>query len=129
MGHCTSKDQKEGKRLNRRIDEQIKKDQSMSLRIIKLLLLEQILRRQPAALSVAFSGNRVCAACCSFIPLLPKLNLVSLSRTPSTGNPPPGIDPLWPLPLGTDNYPVPESFSGRKTAFKRPTRYCGKTTH
>lgn len=39
MGHCTSKDQKEGKRLNRRIDEQIKKDQSMSLRIIKLLLL------------------------------------------------------------------------------------------
>ncbi|KAK6749430.1 hypothetical protein RB195_001813 [Necator americanus] len=41
MGHCTSKDQKEGKRLNRRIDEQIKKDQSMSLRIIKLLLLER----------------------------------------------------------------------------------------
>ncbi|KJH47196.1 hypothetical protein DICVIV_06712 [Dictyocaulus viviparus] len=40
MGQCISKDQKEGKRLNRRIDEQIKKDQSMSLRIIKLLLLE-----------------------------------------------------------------------------------------
>ncbi|EPB80441.1 hypothetical protein ANCCEY_00538 [Ancylostoma ceylanicum] len=38
MGHCTSKDQKEGKRLNRRIDEQIKKDQSMSLRIIKLFI-------------------------------------------------------------------------------------------
>jgi len=39
MGHCTSKDTKEQKRINRRIEEQIKKDQSMSLRIIKLLLL------------------------------------------------------------------------------------------
>ncbi|CAD5219668.1 unnamed protein product [Bursaphelenchus okinawaensis] len=39
MGHCTSKDQKDQKRLNRRIDEQIRKDQSMQLRVIKLLLL------------------------------------------------------------------------------------------
>ncbi|EJW86553.1 hypothetical protein WUBG_02533, partial [Wuchereria bancrofti] len=39
MGHCASRDQKDQKNLNRRIDEQIKKDQSMSLRIIKLLLL------------------------------------------------------------------------------------------
>ncbi|VDK42738.1 unnamed protein product [Anisakis simplex] len=39
MGHCASRDQKDQKKLNRRIDEQIRKDQSMSLRIIKLLLL------------------------------------------------------------------------------------------
>ncbi|KAI6214082.1 hypothetical protein M3Y94_00226700 [Aphelenchoides besseyi] len=39
MGQCASKDQKDQKKLNRRIDEQIKKDQSMSLRVIKLLLL------------------------------------------------------------------------------------------
>ncbi|CAJ0937425.1 unnamed protein product, partial [Mesorhabditis belari] len=39
MGHCTSKDTKDQKKLNRRIEEQIRKDQSMSLRIIKLLLL------------------------------------------------------------------------------------------
>lgn len=39
MGHCTSKDQKDQKRLNKRIEDQIRKDQSMSLRIIKLLLL------------------------------------------------------------------------------------------
>uniref|UniRef100_A0AC34RA28 Uncharacterized protein n=1 Tax=Panagrolaimus sp. JU765 TaxID=591449 RepID=A0AC34RA28_9BILA len=39
MGTCTSKDTKEQKKINRRIEEQIKKDQSMSLRIIKLLLL------------------------------------------------------------------------------------------
>uniref|UniRef100_A0A914R4D9 Uncharacterized protein n=1 Tax=Parascaris equorum TaxID=6256 RepID=A0A914R4D9_PAREQ len=41
MGHCASRDQKDQKKLNRRIDEQIRKDQSMSLRIIKLLLLGQ----------------------------------------------------------------------------------------
>lgn len=39
MGHCTSKNQKDQKRLNKRIEDQIRKDQSMSLRIIKLLLL------------------------------------------------------------------------------------------
>lgn len=39
MGHCASRDQKEQKKLNRRIEEQIRKDQSISLRIIKLLLL------------------------------------------------------------------------------------------
>lgn len=39
MGHCTSKDQKDQKRLNKRIDDQIKRDQLTSLRIIKLLLL------------------------------------------------------------------------------------------
>uniref|UniRef100_A0A915EKI6 Uncharacterized protein n=1 Tax=Ditylenchus dipsaci TaxID=166011 RepID=A0A915EKI6_9BILA len=39
MGHCTSKDDKDQKKLNRRIEDQIRKDQSMSLRIIKLLLL------------------------------------------------------------------------------------------
>uniref|UniRef100_A0A0M3HQ61 Uncharacterized protein n=1 Tax=Ascaris lumbricoides TaxID=6252 RepID=A0A0M3HQ61_ASCLU len=43
MGHCASRDQKDQKKLNRRIDEQIRKDQSMSLRIIKLLLLERIM--------------------------------------------------------------------------------------
>ena len=42
MGHCTSKDHKDQKRLNRRIEEQIRKDQSMSLRIIKLLLLGKL---------------------------------------------------------------------------------------
>lgn len=42
MGTCTSKDTKEQKKINRRIEEQIKKDQSMSLRIIKLLLLGKL---------------------------------------------------------------------------------------
>ncbi|MFH4982276.1 hypothetical protein AB6A40_008985 [Gnathostoma spinigerum] len=39
MGSCASRDQKEQKRLNRKIDEQIKRDQSATLRVIKLLLL------------------------------------------------------------------------------------------
>ncbi len=39
MGHCASREEKDQKKLNRRIEDQIRKDQSMSLRIIKLLLL------------------------------------------------------------------------------------------
>uniref|UniRef100_A0A183BYK9 Guanine nucleotide-binding protein alpha-7 subunit n=1 Tax=Globodera pallida TaxID=36090 RepID=A0A183BYK9_GLOPA len=39
MGHCTSKDQKDQKTHSRRIEEQLRKEQSMNLRIIKLLLL------------------------------------------------------------------------------------------
>lgn len=44
MGHCTSKDQKDQKKLNRRIEDQIRKDQSMQLRVIKLLLLGQSIK-------------------------------------------------------------------------------------
>uniref|UniRef100_A0AC35U4A1 Guanine nucleotide-binding protein alpha-7 subunit n=1 Tax=Rhabditophanes sp. KR3021 TaxID=114890 RepID=A0AC35U4A1_9BILA len=39
MGQCTSQDQKDQKKVNRKIEDRIKKDQSMSLRVIKLLLL------------------------------------------------------------------------------------------
>lgn len=39
MGHCSSKEEKEARKRNRKIEEQMKKDQSMSLRTIKLLLL------------------------------------------------------------------------------------------
>lgn len=39
MGHCVSKDEKDKKKLNRQIEDQIKKDQSILLRIVKLLLL------------------------------------------------------------------------------------------
>lgn len=39
MGHCASREEKEAKKRNRRIEEQMKKDQTLSLRTIKLLLL------------------------------------------------------------------------------------------
>ncbi len=39
MGHCASREEKEQKKKNRRIEDGLKKDQSMSLRTIKLLLL------------------------------------------------------------------------------------------
>lgn len=46
MGHCASKNEKDKKKLNRQIEDQIKKDQSMSLRIVKLLLLGIFLNKQ-----------------------------------------------------------------------------------
>ncbi|VDO27794.1 unnamed protein product [Onchocerca flexuosa] len=58
MGHCASRDQKDQKNLNRRIDEQIKKDQSMSLRIIKLLLLVCMHFTQP--LKIYICSESIC---------------------------------------------------------------------
>jgi hypothetical protein len=47
MGHCASREEKDQKKLNRRIEDQIRKDQSMSLRIIKLLLLGESVNPSP----------------------------------------------------------------------------------
>ena len=39
MGQCASREEKDQNRRNRRIEDQLKKDQSMNLKIMKLLLL------------------------------------------------------------------------------------------
>lgn len=41
MGHCASREERAARKRNRKIDEQMKKDQTLSLRTIKLLLLGQ----------------------------------------------------------------------------------------
>ncbi|VDP09384.1 unnamed protein product [Soboliphyme baturini] len=39
MGHCASREEKEARKRNKKIEDQMKKDQSLSMRTIKLLLL------------------------------------------------------------------------------------------
>ena len=39
LGHCASSSEKEARKKNRRIEDQMKKDATLSLRTIKLLLL------------------------------------------------------------------------------------------
>lgn len=59
MGNCTSKDEKDQKKLNRRIDEQIRKDQSMQLRVIKLLLLGKLFCSQSLIDFLCFRRRRI----------------------------------------------------------------------